>query len=62
MPAWKPVSRAEVGMETGFHADVGRNADGNNVEKVLKSASGQSWALAVSGYLIFPLFPLLKKI
>ena len=30
-PACKPVSRAEVGIETGFHAGVGRNADGNNL-------------------------------
>ena len=25
------VSRAEVGIETGFHSGVGRNAEGNNL-------------------------------
>ena len=29
-PAWKPVSRADVGAETGFH---GWNADSNNLLK-----------------------------
>ena len=29
-PALKQVSRADVGMETGFHAGVGRKSDWNN--------------------------------
>ena len=36
MLAWKPVSRAEVGIETGFHAGISQNADG---KKLLKAAS-----------------------
>ena len=32
-PAWKPVSRVDVGMETGFHASIGQNADFKNLEK-----------------------------
>ena len=48
MPAWKPVSRAEVGIETGFHAGVGRNdgvgrnADGNNLSKPASALVSES--------------------
>ena len=27
---WKPVFRADISMETGFHASIGRNANWNN--------------------------------
>ena len=39
MPAWKTVYRAEVGIETGFHAGVGRSADGKK-SKSLKTHLG----------------------
>ena len=29
--AWKPIFRADVSVETSFHAGVGRNADWNNL-------------------------------
>ena len=29
--AWKPVFRADIGMETGFHVAVGQNVDWNNL-------------------------------
>ena len=31
MPAWKPVSRADIDMETGFRAGIGRNAESTNL-------------------------------
>ena len=33
MLAWKPVSRADVSMETGFHAGIGLNAEWKNLLK-----------------------------
>ena len=43
MPTWKPVSRVEVGIETGFHAGIGRNADSINLLKTHLRASPRSW-------------------
>ena len=33
MQAQIPVSRVDVGMEAGFHAGIGQNADWNNLLK-----------------------------